>query len=42
MKVRNIRMNQGNFLKGLFWGTLFSIPIWISLFGWFRILSHLA
>lgn len=25
---------EGNLLAGLLWGTLFSIPLWLSLIGW--------
>jgi hypothetical protein len=29
---------EGNIIVGLFWGTLFSIPLWISIFGWVKII----
>ncbi|MGM0841785.1 MAG: hypothetical protein ACQEWE_13700 [Bacillota bacterium] len=27
---------EGNLFVGVFWGMLFSIPLWISLFGWVK------
>jgi hypothetical protein len=33
-------IEQGNVFKGLLWGILLSIPLWISLFGWSRILLN--
>jgi len=30
--------NDGNFFVGLFWGVLFSIILWISLIGWWKII----
>jgi len=29
---------EGNIFEGLFWGILFSIPLWMSLIGWYKIL----
>jgi hypothetical protein len=31
---------EGNIIIGLFWGTLFSIPLWMSIFGWFKIIRE--
>jgi hypothetical protein len=30
---------EGNIIVGLFWGTLFSIPLWISIVGWVKLLK---
>lgn len=30
-----------NLFKGLFWGTLFSIPLWIAFFGWADLFKRL-
>jgi hypothetical protein len=32
---------QGNFLVGLMRGTSLSIPLWISFFGWVRLIGRL-
>jgi hypothetical protein len=32
---------EGNIMIGLFFGTLFSIPLWISIFGWFKIIREI-
>lgn len=29
-----VRPSEGNIASGLLWGVLFSIPLWISVFGW--------
>ncbi len=29
---------QRNFLKGLKWGVIISIPLWISFFGWLKMI----
>jgi hypothetical protein len=36
-----IKMEQHkeSFFKGLFWAILFSIPLWLSIFGWLKILK---
>jgi hypothetical protein len=31
--------SDGHFFKGLFWGTILSVPIWLSLFGWVKLIS---
>jgi hypothetical protein len=31
---------EGNVIIGLFWGILFSIPLWISIFGWVKIIRE--
>jgi hypothetical protein len=28
---------EGNFFLGLFWGGMISIPLWISFFGWVKL-----
>lgn len=29
--------SDGSFSVGLFWGTLLSVPLWISILGWLKI-----
>ncbi len=29
---------DGNIFEGLYWGTLLSIPLWISFLGWLKLL----
>lgn len=29
---------EGNFLKGLFWGSVLSCILWVSLIGWLKLL----
>lgn len=29
---------DGVFSSGLLWGTLLSVPLWISFFGWMKII----
>lgn len=29
---------EGRFHIGLIWGTIFSIPLWISIIGWIKII----
>jgi hypothetical protein len=31
---------EGNFFKGLFWGSVLSIPLWLSFFGWIKIIAN--
>lgn len=31
----------GNFVRGLYWGVLLSVPLWISLFGWVKLVLRL-
>lgn len=33
---------DGNLIKGLFWASLLSIPLWLSLIGWVQIIYGLA
>lgn len=33
--------DQGNFFIGLFWGVLFSVPLWMAIFGWFIIIERI-
>lgn len=28
------------FIKGLIWGTLFSVPLWLSFLGWIKIIMN--
>jgi hypothetical protein len=28
------------FLRGLMWGTLFSVPLWLSFLGWVKIIMN--
>lgn len=28
---------EGNFLKGLFWGSVLSLILWISVIGWIKL-----
>ncbi|MBM7652506.1 hypothetical protein JOC76_001964 [Neobacillus cucumis] len=32
---------QGNFLVGFMWGTSFSIPLWIAVLGWVKLILRL-
>ncbi|SIQ21670.1 hypothetical protein SAMN05878482_101664 [Peribacillus simplex] len=32
--------NEGNFFKGLLFGTSLSIPLWISFFGWIKLIIN--
>jgi hypothetical protein len=32
---------DGNMMIGLFCGTLLSIPLWISIFGWVKIIKDI-
>jgi hypothetical protein len=29
---------ETNFFKGLFWGSILSIPLWLSFFGWVKLM----
>ncbi|HYK73581.1 MAG TPA: hypothetical protein VEV44_10785 [Pseudoneobacillus sp.] len=29
---------HAGFFKGFFWGMLLSVPLWLSLFGWLKML----
>ena len=29
---------QENFFEGFIWGTALSIPLWLALFGWIKII----
>ncbi|SIQ15426.1 hypothetical protein SAMN05880580_103122 [Priestia flexa] len=33
---------NGNFLLGLLWGTSLSIPLWLSFFGWIKLLLKIS
>ncbi len=30
---------EGNIIKGCMWATVLSVPLWISLFGWIKIIG---
>jgi hypothetical protein len=32
---------QENFFKGLIWGTSLSIPLWLALIGWIKLINKL-
>ncbi len=36
-----VNKDEGNFLKGLLFGTSLSIPLWVSFFGWVKILFNI-
>jgi hypothetical protein len=29
---------ESHFFQGLFWGSLLSIPLWLSFFGWVKLI----
>jgi hypothetical protein len=29
---------DNSFFKGLFWGSVLSIPLWLSFFGWVKLI----
>ncbi|SES06037.1 hypothetical protein SAMN05518684_10755 [Salipaludibacillus aurantiacus] len=33
---------EGNFFVGLIYGIGFSIPLWMSFFGWIKLISRLV
>ena len=33
---------ENYFLKGMFWGTTISIPLWISFVGWMKIMMNVV
>ncbi len=30
--------SEGNVFEGIFWGSLLSFPLWLSLIGWVKLL----
>jgi hypothetical protein len=30
---------DGNFVAGVYWGTLLSVPLWLAFFGWVKIIK---
>ncbi len=30
-----------NIIKGLLWGSILSVPLWLSIFGWVKVLKAL-
>ncbi|MET3726838.1 hypothetical protein ABID52_000419 [Fictibacillus halophilus] len=34
-------MEESNFFKGLIWGVLFSIPLWMAFFGWIHLIQRM-
>lgn len=37
-EVFEMDYENGSFVKGMFWGVLLSVPLWISVFGWVKLL----
>lgn len=33
---------SGSFGKGMMWATLLSVPLWLSFFGWIKIISNIT
>lgn len=33
-------LEEGNFFKGLLWGIALSIPLWVSIAGWMKIILY--
>lgn len=33
-----MEQEDGNIFVGLFWGSLFSIPLWMAIIGWYKII----
>ncbi len=33
---------EGNFAKGMVWGVSLSIPLWIAIFGWAKVVIKLV
>ncbi|USK27974.1 MULTISPECIES: hypothetical protein [Metabacillus] len=31
-------MKDANFFKGMIWATILSVPLWVSFFGWIKII----
>lgn len=38
-EIEKYYAEDGNFFKGLMWAVLLSIPLWVSIFGWIKIIS---
>jgi hypothetical protein len=34
--------DEGNFVVGMYWGLLLSLPLWVSLLGWVRLIWKLV
>lgn len=34
-------MDEGNFFKGILWGVMFSVPLWLSIFGWINLVKQM-
>jgi hypothetical protein len=32
---------EGSFVTGLYWGILLSVPLWISLVGWVKLILRI-
>ncbi|MDQ0482423.1 hypothetical protein QO000_001392 [Alkalihalobacillus hemicentroti] len=33
---------EGNFTKGMVWGVSLSIPLWIAVFGWAKLVMRMV
>lgn len=33
-------MQDVNFFKGMVWATVLSVPLWVSFFGWLKIIMN--
>lgn len=31
--------HEGNFVRGAMWATMLSLPLWLSLFGWIKLIG---
>lgn len=34
-------MDEENFFEGLLWGTLFSLPLWMAIIGWLKLIINM-
>ncbi len=34
-------MDEENFFKGIFWGVMFSVPLWLAIFGWINLVKQM-
>lgn len=32
---------EQNMIKGLIWGSILSVPLWVSIFGWVKIFKEI-
>lgn len=40
-KQKELYQEEGNFPKGMAWGIALAVPLWLSIFGWIKILEIL-